>query len=462
MEDKEQIRIGITALMENLWIQKKHKPNEYMLIKKHKNQIQKYYFDNFGYQLFSGIDLFKLEKVPYQAESWMGIQDFKEPIDYSIFIAILAYLEDKAKDDLFLVSTLAEYVKNFFDKDLKVKWEIYKHRLSFYRAVKYAQSMDLIESLEGEIEKYKTNEKEEILYRPTMISKYYMRFFSKPIQHFLNIDEIIYDRWKVPGLEITPRMNLQSLNRRLFFSPVVYKNELTNEEKKYLNHQSFRMVDNIPEFTHLEMEVYRNEIFLISKERNVTGEQHPNQKTISDIVLQFSVFIKEKLKVLLDNEFPEFEYIIGRREFDKWVEELQEEFGQGWSKEFRESYSENVAEKVLEYLEDWKFAFNDVQTHSVVLYPPLVRVGGKFPREYIFERYFIKKIKDMSSVADWDYSLPTSIFEEIIKEYNTSESNSPIRLKNAQDVIDKYVVNKNEEFIKLNDTKIIRAIKGAK
>lgn len=447
--------------MENFWIQKKHKPNDYTLIKKHKKVIQKYFFDNFGYQLFSGIDLFKLEKVPYQAESWMGIQDFKEPIDYSIFVAILAYLEDKAKDDLFLVSTLADYVKNFFDKDLKVKWEIYKHRLSFYRAVKYAQSMDLIESLEGEIEKYKTDEKEEILYRPTMISKYYMRFFSKPIQDFQNIDEIISDRWKIPGEESTPRMNLQSLNRRLFFSPVVYKNELTDEEKKYLNYQSFRMVENIPEFTHFEMEIYQNEILLISKERNVTGQQHPNQKTISDIVLQFSAFIKEKLKALSDNEFPEFEYIVGRREFDKWFEELQEEYGHGWSKEFRESYSEDVAEKVLEYLEDWKFAFNDDQTHTVVLYPPLVRVGGDFPREYKFERYFIKKMKDMSSVVDWDYSLPTPIFEEIIKEYNTSNSDTPLRLKNAQDAIDKYVVNKNEKFIELNDAKIIRAIKGA-
>lgn len=447
--------------MENFWIQKKDRPNDYMLIKKHKKVIQKYFFDNFGYQMFSGIDLFKLEKVPFQAESWMGIQDFKEPIDYSIFIAILAYLEDKAKDDLFLVSTLSDYVKNFFDKDLKVKWEIYKHRLSFYRAVKYAQSMDLIESLEGEIEKYKTDDKEEILYRPTMISKYYMRFFSRPIKYFRNINEIISDRWKIPGEESTPRMNLQSLNRRLFFSPVVYKNELTDEEKKYLNYQSYRMVENIPEFTHFEMEIYRNEIFLISKERNVTGQQHPNQKTISDIVLQFSAFIKGNLKTLSVNEFPEFEYIVGRREFDKWFEELQEEFGHGWSKEFRESYSEDVAEKVLEYLEDWKFAFNDVQTHSVVLYPPLVRVGGEFPREYKFERYFIKKMKDMSSVADWDYSLPTPIFEELIKEYNTSNSDTPLRLKNAQDAIDKYVVNKNEQFIELNDAKIIRAIKGA-
>lgn len=461
MEDKEQMRIGITALMENFWIQKKHKTNDYMLIKKHKKGIQKYFFDNFGYQLFSGIDLFKLEKVPYQAEAWMGIQDFREPIDYSIFVAILAYLEDKSKDDLFLVSTLADYVKNFFDKDFKIKWEIYKYRLSFYRAVKYAQSMDLLDSLEGEIEKYKTDEKEEILYRPTMISKYYMRFFSKPIQDFQNIDEIISDRWKIPGEDSTPRLNLQSLNRRLFFSPVVYKNELTDEENKYLNYQSFRMVENISEFTDFEMEIYRNEILLISIERNVTGQQHPSQKTISDIVLQFSSFIKEKLKALSDNEFPKFEYIVGRREFDKWFEKLQEEFGHGWSKEFRESYSEEVAEKVLEYLEEWKFAFNDFQTHSVVLYPPLVRVGGEFPREYKFERYFIKKMKDISSDTDWDFNLPTSIFEELIREYNISNSDTPLRLKNAQDAIDKYIVNKNEQFLELNDGKIIRAMKGA-
>ncbi|MED4225624.1 TIGR02678 family protein [Neobacillus cucumis] len=460
MEDKEQIRTGITALMENFWIKKKDKPNDYTLIKRHKKVIQKYFFDNFGYQLLSGIDLFKLEKIPYQAEAWMGIQEFKEPIDYSIFVAILAYLEDKAKDDLFLISTLAEYVKNFFDNDLKVKWEIHKHRLSFCRAMKYAQSVELVENLEGEIEKYKMDEKEEILYRPTMISKYYMRFFSKPIQEFQNINEIISDRWKIPGEELTPRMNLQSLNRRLFFSPVVYKNELTDEEKRYLSYQSYRMIENTPEFTHFEMEIFRNEILLISKERNVTGQQHPNQKNISDIALQFSSFLKGKVKELPENEFPEFEFVVGRREFDKWFEVLQEEFGHGWSKEFREAYSDDVAEKVLEYLEDWKFAFNDVQTNSVVLYPPSVRVGGEFPREYKFERYFIKKMKEMSSFADWESSLPASVFEEIIKEFNKSNSDTPLRLKSAQDAVDKFVANKNEQFIELDGEKLIRAMKG--
>ncbi|WP_243300393.1 TIGR02678 family protein [Bacillus litorisediminis] len=460
MEEREQIRTGITALLENFWIQKKDKPDDYMVIKKHKKTIQKYFIDNFGYQLFSGIDLFKLEKVPYQSETWMGIQDFKEPMDYSIFVAILAFLEDKAKDDLFLINTLSEYVKNLFNNELEVKWEIHKHRLSFYRAMKHAQTMDLVEVLEGEIEKYKSDEKEEILYRPTMISKYYMRFFSKPIHEFQNMDEILADRWKIPGVDPTPRMNLQSLHRRLFFSPVVYKNELTEEERRYLNYQSYRLAENIPEYTYFELEIYRNELLLISKERNITGEQHPNQKTISDIVLQFSAFLKEKLKELPEEEFPDFEYIVGRREFVEWFEELQEELSHGWSKEFKNTHSADVTSKVLEYLEEWKFAHNDFQTHSVVLYPPLVRIGGEFPREYKFERYFLKKIWDLNLFDDGDCSLPTTIFEEMIKEFNAINTNTPLRLKNAHDVIDKYVLKKDEQFIELNEEKIIQTIKG--
>ncbi|QJX79959.1 TIGR02678 family protein [Priestia megaterium] len=453
MEEIEQIRKGITALMENFWIQKKNNPDEYMLIKRHKRVIKNYFSDYFGYQLFTGIDLFKVEKVPYQAEVWMGIQDFKEPIDYSIFVAILAYLEDKAKDDLFLISTMADYVKNFFRNELEVKWEIHSHRLSFYRAMKYAQSMDLIESLEGEIERYKTDKEEEILYRPTLISKYYMRLFSKPIQEFQSNADILTDRWRYPSQELEGKDHLQSLNRRLFFSPVVYKDELTDREKKYLNQQT-RMVEDIPKYTNFELEIYRNELLLISTEKNVTGQQHPGLKTISDVVLQFSALVKRKIKELSDEEFPDAEFVVGRRRFDQWFEELKEKFGHGWSKEFREAYPDDIANKVLRYLEDWKFTFNDVQSHSVVLYPPVVRIGGDFPREYKFERCFIDRMNELNTFSNWDFNLPIPIFEEIVNEFNNASNQTALRLKTALDVVEKYVLRKDEQFLELDKEKI--------
>lgn len=460
MDEKEQIRIGISTLLENLWVMKKHNSEEFMLIKKHKKNIQKYFLDNFGYQLFTGVDLYKLEKIPYQTESWMGIQDFKEPMDYAIFTGILAYLEDKGLDDLFLISTLSDYIKSFFNSEMNLKWELHAHRLSFYRAMKYVQSIELIDTLEGELDTYKNDEREEILYRPTMISKHYMRFFSKPIHEFKNQKEMLMDRWIVAGGETTPRTHLQSIHRKLFFSPVVYKNELSEEEKKYLNHQAFRLVGSIPEYTNFELEIYRNELFLISRERNSSKEQHPSSKTISDIVLQFSTMMKERIELMENKEAIDFEFVVGRRQFDSWIEELQNEVGHGWSKEYREEYSDKVAKKVLEYLEEWKFGVNDTDTHSVILFPPLVRIGGEFPREYKFEKFFVQKMIQHKLNKKSNIDLPMGIFEEILREFNQQFKGTSLRLKSAQDAIDKYVVSSNEDFIDLDLTKINKAFKG--
>ncbi|PQD94419.1 TIGR02678 family protein [Pradoshia eiseniae] len=464
MSDKEQFRAGVTALLENFWIQKRTHPAEYMNIKRNQKAIQKYFVENFGYRLYAGIDLYKLEKIPYRTEKWMGIQGdtlgFKEPMDYSIFAAILAYLEDKAKDDLFLVSTLVENVKNFFDDQIEVRWENYQHRLSFCRAMKYAQAMDLVECLEGEIDKYKTDGKEEILYRPTMNSKYFMRYFSKPVQEFQNVNEMLEDSWKIPGEEPTARMNLQALNRRLFFSPVVYRHELTDEEKRYLSLQTHRMVENIPENTHFELEVYKNELLLVSKEKNLTGQQHPNLKTISDVVLQFSALLKAKVKELGDEQLPDFEYSIGKEVFEKWIEELQDEFGHGWSKNYREQEPVELAESVLDYLIDWKFADYDKQTYSVILYPPAVRIGGTFPRDYLFQRYFVRRIKEMGFFVEGDHYLSMDLFREIVDTFNKDNKDSKMTVKTSLDAIEKYVLSKDDDFIALDEEKIVTT-KGA-
>lgn len=486
MEEKDQIRLGISALLQNFFITKKHLPEEYMLIKKHKKPIQKYFLENFGYQLFFGIDLFKLEKVPYEADSWMGIQDFKEPMDYSIFVAVLAYLEDKATDDLFLISTLSDYVKSFFNGDLDVKWELYSHRLSFYRAMKFAQEMDLIESLEGELDRFKDDEKEEILYRPTMISKHFMRYFTKPIHEFKNMEEMLEDRWIIADTENTPKTNLQSIHRRLFFSPVVYKNDLSEDEKKYLNYQGYRMVNSIPEYTKFELEIYRNEILLISKERNASKEQHPTQKAISDVVLQFSKLLKEKLKPMKkEKTLPNFEWIVSRREFDEWVETLHMQMYFGWSKEYRKMYREDLADRILEYMEEWKMALEDTDTYSVILYPASVRIAGEYPRDFQFERFFVEKIMNMDLIPSENFELSVDIFEELVKDFNKAlaqsaeqnatqdaehhktqrdaqkeSQNAAMRLKTAEDTISKFILAKDESFIELDSKKIEKTFKG--
>lgn len=380
MENGEEIRFGISALLEQFWIVKKESPEEFHVIRKYKSVIQQYFISNFGYRLVDAPGMYKLEKIPRTAEAWMGVSTFKNKIAYAMFTAFLAFLDEKSPDDLFLIATASEYVKNFFDshETFTPTWENYDHRVGFVQALQHAQKMGLIDHLEGELEKFKNDEQEEVLYQPTLLAKHYLRFFTKPITEYQEPSELLVDGWKEQK-ENGPREHLHSINRRLFFSPVTYKNEWSVEEQRYFQMQNKRISDNIAEHTDYELEVYRNEMLLVAMEKDQSLDQYPDNKAIAHIALHFGTFLREKVDALED--MPEFSYHITRHEFDNWVQQLYDRYKEGWSKEYREMRIESLSKSLLSFLQEWKLASYDEELYSVQLYPTAVRITGEYPQK---------------------------------------------------------------------------------
>ena len=391
MDDKEKIREAIGLLLENFWFTRKHHSDEYMLIKQNRKEIQKFFLENFGYQLLVNNAVVKLEKLPSETAPWMGIKEFSDTLDYVFFMATLSYLEDKATDDIFIVSMLSDYIKQFVANDIEVKWENYHTRLSFVRVMKFVEKQHMLEVMEGEINLYKDDENTEVLYRPTMISKYFTRYFSKSVHEFQTQQEMLEDRWRVEGFD-NARIRRQSISRKLFSAPVLYRNELDEEEKKYFSNYGYSVEDAFDEYTPYELETYRNELVLISTQRNSKVDQYPNGKMLSQIALQFGSLVQKKVNQL--TTFPDFEWEVPRHEFVNWVEELKASNDYGWSKEYRENYPETIATDLIAYYQDWKFLREDTKAMSIAIYPILTRIGGNYPIEFRFQRYFIDKLKE--------------------------------------------------------------------
>lgn len=454
MEERERIREGITLLLENFWFTRKYHLDKYLLVRQNRKELQKYFIDNFGYQLIVNNAVVKLEKIPSKTAGWMGIQDFTDPLDYAFFMAVLSYLEEKSADDIFIVSMLSEYVKQFLSQEMDVKWENYRQRLSFVRVMKYAEKQHLLEVMEGEIDLYKDDETIEVLYRPTMISKYFMRFFSKPVEEFQSRKEMLEDRWKIAGFE-TPKIRRQSISRKLLTSPVVYRNELDDEEKRYFANYGYSITDAFEEYTPYELETYRNEILLISKERNVKIEQYPDGKMLSQIALQFGYFIQKK--VMENEELPEFEWEIPRFVFEKCVEEFQAVNAHGWSKEYRNQYPEMIAKELTAYFQDWKMLKEE--GHSIILYPVITRIGDQYPIEYRFQRYFIGKIKN--KLADQfneriEHSIAISDLEDWIYEFKIRFQLKKFSWKSVEDSIGSFVDLNEERNVCVIDMEKVR------
>lgn len=438
--NQEEMSQAISSLLENFWITRKSHPDAFHFIRKNNKEVQKYFIDNFGYRLFTTINLIKLEKVPFSAEPWMGIKEFSEPLDYTIFIATLAYLEERSGDDLFLISMITEFIKDFVTNDVEVKWEVYKHRLSFIRVMKYVEKMQLVDVIEGDVYQYKDNEGVEVLYRPTMLSKYFLRFFTKPISEFETKEEMLMDKWIPDNAVPTPKEHLQMINRRLFFSPVVFKDQLTEGEKRYFAHQYFRIVDSVSEHTEFELEIYRNQILLVAEKRNAKLEQHPNAKGISDVALHFGSFLRKKLKD--GEEMPNESIYMTEYEFEKVVGECQEFYGDGWSKEFREDYPEAIAGKLLLYLEEWGMLKNDKETYQVQLFPTIARSIGEYPSDYMFRKYFVKRVQEKKKSLS---KLSIADFEMWVEEFNRTSTSGKLRGKEAKDAVSKFTTFKSDE-----------------
>src|SRR5690606_6688538 len=99
---------ALALLFEHFWILRAEEPEAYRLIRDREQKLKRYVQDKFGMELIIHQHFAKLEKIPVEPQSWMGITAFQERMDYSIFCCALAYTEQKAIDEQFLLSDLTE------------------------------------------------------------------------------------------------------------------------------------------------------------------------------------------------------------------------------------------------------------------------------------------------------------------------------------------------------------------
>lgn len=86
---------AVELLMENFILQRKNNPEVFRELIRNEKAIRKFMIKNFGYQLKLDSETAKLEKKPYFARSWMGIENFSNELDYVFLMATLASLEKR-------------------------------------------------------------------------------------------------------------------------------------------------------------------------------------------------------------------------------------------------------------------------------------------------------------------------------------------------------------------------------
>lgn len=367
---EQQLQEALVLLFENYWILRKDSPEDYRFLRQAEKDLRRIINEKFGFRLTMHSEFVKLEKIPVSPEPWMGIRSFNQTMDYVLFSCLLSVLEGKEAGEYFLLSQLCEEVQLIYPPESRVDWVNYNHRKSFVRAMKEMLDLHLLETLDGDLEQFKQNEEAEVLYRTTVYSDYFMRPYPQDIYQ--------YDTWRdlleeEAVSESDSNLVRHKVYRRLFLQPAIQKTEVSDEEFYYLRNQRQSILDFVERYTPYHFELYKDVAFLSSPERRQHLNLFPTALGIDDVILHLAATLREK-----DPERKETGIVfLTRLEWEELVRRTKENYGEGWSKEYREVKSvEEISRDVLDRCKDWNFVFE--QEDGIVVNSVMVRSIGKY------------------------------------------------------------------------------------
>ncbi|MDC3414689.1 TIGR02678 family protein [Aquibacillus sp. 3ASR75-11] len=375
----EKTQDALSVLFEQFWVLRSEDPAMYQLIRERENRLKRYVSEKFGFDLIVHQHFIKLEKIPVDPKPWMGIQDFADPMDYAIFCCGLAFTERRSVDEQFLLSNIAEEIMEMYPGEFPLDWTNYKQRKSLVRALKKMVELHIIKNVDGDIDMFVANDEQEVLYEVTVYARYFMRSYPDDLFMYQTTREILDTEWKRHEAD-TRRKRVY---RKLMFSPVVHRETEDDPDFAYIRKYRNRMRDDLEEHTPLRLEVFKNAAFLVMEERKQLYTLFPDQKAIMDIALHFARFLRDTMNQYDRNVLGEIK--MTSADFIQLITRLKDQYGHGWSKQYRDLTSKRVSEELLQLLKEWELVVVEPDTGMLVIKSALGRVSGHYPTDYVLE-----------------------------------------------------------------------------
>lgn len=372
----EKAQTALRILLERFWILRMEEPELYQLVREREKVLKRYIDDKFGFDLIVHQHFIKLEKIPVETKSWMGIQDFQEPRDYGMFCCALAFTENRTVEEQFLLSDICEEIKDTYPGEFPLDWTNYNHRRSLVRVIKQLEKLSILKAVEGEIDQFAMNEDQEVLYETTIYARYFMRSYPKDLSEFSTVEDILVSEWE--RHEADERR--KRVYRKLIFSPVVYRESENDPDFAYIRNYRNRLREDIETHTMFRLEVFKNAALLVADERKQELTLFPDQKAIMDVALHFATYVRERLDKYEPNELGNIR--LTQVMFEEIVTELHSIYGKGWSKQYREGTISSTMNELVNLLTDWEMLEIEEITNAYLIKPLLGRLSGKYPKDW--------------------------------------------------------------------------------
>lgn len=368
----------LKMLLERDFILKEEDRELYYRIKDSYKQMKPFIVDKLGYDLIIRGDFIRLEKRPGQAESWMGIKKFEDKVEYVFFMLLIMFLEDKNKEDQFLLSHITDYIAANRIGD-EIDWTQYRTRKSLIKVLQVALTQKLIKITDGAEEDFIQDAHKEVLFESTGLSRYLVRTFDRDVAMIKSYRDLEMENEDLLDQERgTIRKN--RVYRKLLLSPIVYHKEGQDEDYAYIKNYRAIIEEDFRKYLGWTLQVHRNGVIVIPHEQDKVSYSFPNASTLSDIILQLNSFIRREVSTGKWVRDAADRINIHEHEFEALVEALIMQKSEGWSKEYREASKERLIADLLKEMQRFKLV--SVKKDMIILLPLVGKIIGDYPSEF--------------------------------------------------------------------------------
>lgn len=361
---KEEVQRCIRLLIERFWITRDENEELYYLIKDNEVELKAFFRDTFRYRLIITHELAKLEKIPVKLYNWMGNKEvksqttFKKQRDLVFLFCILAFIEGKGRDDQFSLQDICEAIQAYYPQvegreQVTIIWKEgtgYQNRLSLIRVLKYALKMKLIVDVDQYLDDFAADAEHDALFERTPYVSYFIRHF-KDLFAWRNFDDFTAFLEEENEAYIDGKHRFY---RRLFLEPIVYHQEITEDEQDYVKRFYHTIENNVTKYTGYEYERFKHNSILTKTTASPGEVLHPAGNMLSNLIVRLAGYLMENKT---DDEFSfRNEMEISNQALQQILATLKKTDAAFWSKSFKQMSSEQLRLTVTDYLINWNFA----------------------------------------------------------------------------------------------------------
>ena len=171
--------------------------------------------------------------------------------------------------------------------------------------------------------------------------------------------------------------------KRLIFAPGMYKADGSSEDFEYLKYYGRRLSEELEQIFDCHVHIHKGSAYLLSGDDCRMGTVFPGNNSISDILLLCFREIRKKIESGQWKNGLDETCLIDGIEFENMIKEMKQEYGSGFSKNYREMPEGEFVKSVLDEMELWMFIRKEELAHHIKICPLTGKIQGSYPEDYM-------------------------------------------------------------------------------